>query len=578
MKKKLCALLCAMLLVNLLCIPVTAEFPQPSITVICGENGKVSFEEPIDENTVFTITPDEGYAISSIDLIMGDWDPMDCLRGVTYNGDGTFSFEIPFSVFFDSTLEINFEEEDISKLLNKKSYAILEDESFDELDDADENGIKNGLIREFGYHGFAIAPENIAITSVIDKTNIDLNNGYTTFTYTVSDSDEQIGYILRDFNYVILRSVGTKSGNPVNEIRVTNDDKVIGLPAMDDGVIQFIGVYDFRMEGPLSTDVVDSFSSEEGDSYNLVIEKAFYRAQLHLGNIYPPRPDSLDPVLNLFGFDIIQDDALCVKVSADDSGGEEQRSLEWDLNRYANLTLGEYVSKVYFANDKFVLELPPEGIGNITSIKILNAEEEDIEDQTTANFQGYNISRVGDKYIVEFLSDFYDYITLNLVINDSIERNLNIHRVGVHIAEYYENPPQVFHGTQFGTLIDYDELINGEVHPYRVYATYHIPDNSDMAPYGLYVTYTWANGTTTTRIITEPCDNPVFDDLTEEQYKNGVFIYPEHANPVDYLIYSAVDDTKVPVKINVTVLAGDPTAGSFGGISLGAGAGVEWQP
>ncbi|MGI6622064.1 MAG: hypothetical protein ACOX4T_02760 [Acetivibrionales bacterium] len=46
---------------------------------------------------------------------------------------------------------------------------------------------------------------------------------------------------------------------------------------------------------------------------------------------------------------------------------------------------------------------------------------------------------------------------------------------------------------------------------------------------------------------------------------------------VDYLLYSGESKAQAPVKINVTVLKGDPAAsGSFSGVFFGSGAGVEW--
>jgi hypothetical protein len=55
-------------------------------------------------------------------------------------------------------------------------------------------------------------------------------------------------------------------------------------------------------------------------------------------------------------------------------------------------------------------------------------------------------------------------------------------------------------------------------------------------------------------------------------------VYPEHADPVDYLIYEAATSAGGPVKVNVLVLKNEPNAGgSFGGVFFGSGAGVEWQ-
>jgi hypothetical protein len=296
------------------------------------------------------------------------------------------------------------------------------------------------------------------------------------------------------------------------------------------------------------------------------IQLPFYCAQFHIFNFMPPG----DGNVNLYGFYVIQDDALCVRVSAK-SGESEQKTIQWDLNRYTNLTEGNDTSYVFFGNDEFILSLPPNGIGGAESLEI---EEED--------FGGYYIEENEDgTYSVNFRSDFYDDITVDLKINGSEERQIRIRRVGVNIADYMwdgigPKNATVSHGTQNGTLIDYND---GKY--YRIYATYYIPDRDVTAPYGLYVIYTYANGTKESRIITNPCDEPS-PNRNAENYVDGVFIYgqnPENPDTAccDYLLYSAVNDTNAPVKINVTVLKGDPAAsGSFSGVFFGSGAGVEW--
>lgn len=246
---------------------------------------------------------------------------------------------------------------------------------------------------------------------------------------------------------------------------------------------------------------------------------------------------------------------------------QEQRTLEWELNKYAQLTIGSYTSRVFFGNDVFTLSLPSSGIGGIESLAV-----------QTGKYPGYEVIDNEDgTYSVRFLSDFYDRITLNLTINGTKSRQLIVHRVGVHIQPYqlHDNQPTdghaVFHGTQFATNIDYSDG-----NKYRVYATYHIPDGGTTAPYGLYVTYTWSNGTVTTDIITESCDDPS-PAYNAEGYSNGVFYYNNFADCCDYLLYSAPNSANAPVRINVIVLKADPGAGTdFGGIFFGSGAGVEW--
>jgi hypothetical protein len=262
---------------------------------------------------------------------------------------------------------------------------------------------------------------------------------------------------------------------------------------------------------------------------------------------------------------MIQDNAFCVQVAASD-GEDEQRTYTWDLNRYAQLTTGDYTSYVFFGNDIFTLRPPESGIGGLDSLVI-----------ETGDFPGYTISGDTDnQYIITFLSDFYDEITLDLLINGSAERELTVHRVGVDIQEVEKRPDSdfanVFHGTQNGTHITFNGQNN-----YQLFATYYIPDFGDTAPFGLYVTYTWADGTTTTQIITQP---ELTGNVNTGQDFDGVFRDDGNNNFVsccDYRLYSAPNKNAAPVKVNVIVLRDNPLdADTFGGVHFGSGSGVEW--
>jgi hypothetical protein len=190
------------------------------------------------------------------------------------------------------------------------------------------------------------------------------------------------------------------------------------------------------------------------------IKLPFYCAQFHIFNFMPPGEGDV----NLYGFYVIQDDALCVRVSAK-SGENEQKTIQWDLNRYTNLTEGNDTSYVFFGNDEFILSIPPPGIGDVTSLEV---EEED--------FGGYIIEANGDgTYSVNFLSDFYDDITVDLKIN-GLDRQIRIRRVGVRYCSLcgkkkLRNMPQylmVLRAVQLLTFHNDDK--------YTVYATYYIPE------------------------------------------------------------------------------------------------------
>lgn len=121
-----------------------------------------------------------------------------------------------------------------------------------------------------------------------------------------------------------------------------------------------------------------------------------------------------------------------------------------------------------------------------------------------------------------------------------------------------------------------DVTFNGQSN-YQLFATYYIPDFGDTAPFGLYVTYTWANRTTTTQIINEPetggnaNTGSEFDGVFRDDGNNNF------VNCCDYRLYSAPDNSSAPVKVNVIVLRDNPvSANAFGGVYFGSGRGVEW--
>ncbi len=539
--------------------------PQ-EFTVIAGENGSLSFDGeaiPTGESVItaaigneIIITPDPGFAVHSVTESLPPYDELDTvdiMRYLSYNGDGTFTLTLQ-NVWQDMRLEIAFapvSADDIGKILNK-GYAVL---------NGSEAELKSSLVREFGYFGYAIDPADIAILE--EPTAI--ANGYGTFVFTLSlasaTSVETTGYVVEEYSDVIFKFSGTKNGVPVDEIRVAGEEDGIngefGAAAQDEGTIEIFGPYNTHMEGWTSPDVFDAFDAENGTANKLIVKHPFYRVQLHIGNA------SLDGeyALNWFAFDLIQDDALCVEVTASDQVSE-QRTFEWELNRYAQLTGGSYASDVYFANDEVKLSLPSSGIGAAESLSI-----------ETGDFTGYTVAGADDAYTITFHSNYYHEVTLNLTINGSVQRELTLRRVGVYIDDY-NHQDMVFHGTQCGSRIDFTEETS-----FRIYATYYIPDGGIVAPYGLFVTYTWADGTTTTEIITEPENNPFYAEdefWPGDGFVDGVFFNEGWASSCDYLLYAGADANSAPVSVGVTVLKDAPAGDSFGGVTFGSGAGVTW--
>lgn len=534
------------------CITVT----QPMNGTIAAEglsDGQIIISDGYDQS--FIITPDPGYAISEV-VLYDSFGGFNDLRNMEYSGDGSFAYTIQ-DVRADVTLEVRFVAVRLGDLLDK-SYAVLP---------GGPEEIKSTLIEEFAYLGYVVHAEQIVVSDISPITD----EGYGTFGFTVTMDDDtsspQTGYIVNDFSNIIFKYEGTSNETPFTEIRVAKaldgENRVFGAPAMDSGFLEIFGPYSVRIEGVTSPDVANAFTNI--NQTTLQVHHAFYRIQLHITNRFSWFGPDSNRSLNWYAFDLIQDNAYCVKVTAGGgNGAEEQQTLQWRLNRYAQLSTGSYTSEVFFGNDVFTLSLPEAAIGGVTSFSI-----------DEGDFPGYTVSKNDDgTYSVHFLSDFYDRIPLDLAINGKdglVSRQLTIHRVGVHIEAYNgPNPPAILHGTGgLGTLINYDTLSN-----YRVYASYHIPDDGVVAPYGLYVTYHWADGSITTRIIREPEKGGNLE--TPEDF-NGVFTYERDADVCDYLLYSAPNGYDAPARIFVTVLKDDPlVGGSFGGIHLGSGAGVEW--
>lgn len=519
------------------------------ITVLPPVNGSVTADGIVDGlvqvedgyDITFIVIPDFGYMVSSVivtqDGYMDDWS-----FNLNYTGTGAFEFPL-MEVRGDMTIEFIFAEADLEMLI-ESNFVVLKEEA------ESVSGIKSSLANQFGNYGYVVSENDINISNV-DIDEID-NTGYGFFTFSVAlgdeQSDERIGYIVDSPSDIIFKLDDGNGNVEIRVVRPSEDPNIdeLAVPAMATGTMEVFG-YGNLIAAPMSDLEMDGGK----------IKLPFYRGQFHIMSFMP------EANLNLYGFYVIQDDALCVRVSAK-SGGSEQKTHQWDFNRYTNLTVGNDISNVFFGNDEFVLAIPPNGIGAAESLVI-----------ETGIFAGYTIEDNGDgTYSVNFLSDFYDYVTVNLTINGNIDRQLHIRRIGIDISAYMWDeiapPNAVFHGTQSGTRIEFTEDNN-----YKIYGTYCIPDNGDVAPYGLYVVYTWANGSKTTAIITDPCNDPA--PMAEDIFSNGVFHYENHVDSCDYLLYSGKNEAQAPVKINVTVLKGDPSmSGSFDGVFFGSGAGVEW--
>ncbi len=513
-------------------VTVTVENPEYGGVTNVGSNTVFGLKD-----LVLTITPNSGYMVSEVPVILDEGMPENWSWNLINAGSGAFEFPLE-NIQSDFSITVVFVQADIAGLL-QNSFAILEENS------NDAGSIAAALAEEFACYGYTINTGDISVSGISVDGLIDA--GYGTFDFTVSGSEPETGYIVPQATDILFKLDGIHDETPVNEICIAHlSDWVageFGVPAMDSGTMNIFGAGGV-IAMPFSTAVDSAF----GD-YNAV-EKPFYFVEYHIVSSH----------VNWFGFKVIQDDALCVKVSPGSKEGE-QKTLQWEVGKYAVLNDGAYSSNIFFGNDSFTLSLPKAGIGGAVELTV-----------AAASSPGYAVEDKGDgTYAVEFFSDYYDSIALDLTFDETEQRTLNINRVGVEIGDYRSNGEQnVFHGTQSSTSIDYSE------HDYQIFATYCIPDGGFLPPYGLSVIFTWADGSTTLRTITDPCKNP--HPMAMELYTaNGVFHYDNHADCCDYLLYAGTE-AEAPVKINVTVLKGDPTAASFGGVFFGSGAGITWEP
>ncbi len=535
------------------------------ITVQSGPNGSVEAEpdgpvSPPDQevtvefgaNQEFTVTPATGFMIGSITSQVGPFE-FDLIRNIVYNGDGSFTLTV-WEVMDSMTLSITFVEESLDEIL-AKPYAVLAEHASSATD------VETALIAEFGLRGYMVDPDDLTVINV-DTSSL-ANQGYGAFEFEIDGvtSEAVMGFIVQQFSDVVFIYHGTHDDADVDELRVADASAALSgaitAPAMDAGTMSIAGVYNTRFEAVIVPDAGDSRIVVADNSYKQHVNQPFYRAQMHITNAYAAH--RISPLgLNWYMVDLIQDDALCIEAAASSDDGL-QLTLQWEFNRYAQLTEGGHTLDIYFANDIVTLSVPSANVGSVASFEM-----------ETGTFSGYEVAREdgpGDTYKVRFLSNFYDDVVLNVTLNGNIGRSLRIRRVGVEIEDYETfNEDIVFHGTQFGTLIDYSD---GNY--YRIYATYAIPDGGTTAPYGLYVTYTWANGTKTSEVITAAC-------VDDQFAPDGVFIYDApYVNCSDYLVYSGPNKVNAPVSVSVTVLKDDPTGVDlFGGVFFGSGTGVTW--
>ena len=487
----------------------------------------------------YYFTLDPGYRIKDVGVRQEN--------GLT---EGVFIAYDPDDGVLYADVETNFNytlvvETEVLTALPTPYYAILDSEA-----NGDEFAIKSAIRRELGLQGIIVSDADITIAAGTAPATA---SGATYNEVTVARLGIAHFYTVANAKTLLVMNEPTDSNKAltVYDGSANNDFEpvTITIPAITSGKIYAFGPYGafaMDMSGAIGLDL--PVSAGDDGAYN--VTGAFYNMQWHVVNNGTP-PDT---AVNWYPTNIVTADAVYIEAAATKSG-DTQEAGAWSIDtspRVSNLDddgTVNYRLEVFFGNDTVTLSPPADG--NVTGVTV----------RTASDSPGYTFADESDAVKVTFHSDYYDYITVPLTLTlragGTQSANVTIHRVGVDIQEHSgEGMSQVWHGTQSGSPVDLIE--NG----FKLTATYYIPDDGNTAPYGLFVTRTYADGRVETETILVPMED--------------VFDYGNAANAVDYLIYSSTDAATAPVSVSVLVLKDEPGSNAFGGVSFGSGIGVTW--
>lgn len=439
-------------------------------------------------------------------------------------------------------------------------FAVLSSET------GDDETMKAAIQREIGMQGIIVSDNAITITD--DTAPFAPPEGVGYKKVEITGLGIKHFYSVNDYNDLLILLDRDTTDSLVLIDNLTENTTDIEIPEISNGKLYTFGpyaVFTMRMSGELESDF---------DGGRL-INKRFNRMQWHVVN-----QGQGNNSLNVYGLNVIAENAPSIKAVAS-KDGITQKAFAWSINSYPDIseitaTKISYQLDIFYGNDTVVLS----GLGSIGDVKAISVVGE-------SNSPGYTFTDSGSNVVIEFLSDFYDTITIPLSItlqNDStIAGELTINRLGVEILHHSidsgdpaESIRHAWHGTQFGCSVD----ISG-INQYHVTASYYIPDFGDTKPYGLYVTRKYSDGRYETEIITEAMNTCTINQNFSYDPASNVFKYKEEGNSnvnvVDYLVYSGASETVAPIEISVLVLKEDPVGTSFGGVDFGSGTGVTWE-
>lgn len=455
------------------------------------------------------------------------------------------------------------------------------------LDNEADNAI--AVRRELAMRGIDVPADQLTVNSFTDKTSengIGFGEGsakidgvYDLAVYRAASPATLFLILDTELGIVIAQEDDRKArrtAQPQGSVSRPPDSRKlqVELPGFQTSKLTAIGPWGGRLVGLMSagaSHLFDEVRASSGKAFRFTqqINAPFGLARFHAGGWG----------FNWMPLTLVQADALVVEVSPTGASGETEEALAWSYDRTPDLTIGDVEHQIFFGNDSVVIGAPSGGVGGVEGVAAAADRER----------AGYTVTNNdGDGTLtVRFLSDFYDVLDVDLVITpkagQAITRTLTIRRTGVELQTHDINvgPPGqterwTWHGTQSGNQL----ALTGSA-KYQVTASYHIPGFGAQRPYGLFVTRSYANGRVETALVTQAMNapHPAFADIFDPDER--IFRYNDGergwANAVDYLVYSGPSPTAAPTSISVLVLRDAPTtAGAFGGLYFGSGAGVPW--
>ncbi|HHV99815.1 MAG TPA: hypothetical protein GXX36_09650 [Clostridiaceae bacterium] len=464
--------------------------------------------------------------------------------------DGAFTVYDPYTNRFYADVETNFNytlvaETEVPTGLPTPYYAILDSEA-----NGDESAMKAAIRRELGLQGIVVSDEGITIAAgtapvtALGATYKEVTAGSLGIAHFYTVANAKTLLIINEPTDG-AKALTVYDGSANNDFEPVN----ITIPAITSGKIYAFGPYGaFAMDMLRAIQLNLPVSVGEDGAY--IVTGAFYNMQWHVVN----QGTSPDTAINWYPTNVITEDAVYIEAAAT-KNGVTQRAGSWAIDTSPRINSVDddgtvnYRLEIFFGNDTVTISPPTDG--NVTGVAV----------RTASDSPGYTFMDNSGSVNVMFHSDFYDYITVPLTLTlragGTKSANVTIHRVGVDIQEHSGTTlSRIGHGTQPGSPVDLSE------YGFRLTATYYIPDDGNIAPYGLFVTRTYSDGRVETETILIPM--------------GGVFDYGNAASAVDYLTYSGTDADTAPVSVSVLVLKDEPGNNTFGGVSFGSGIGVTW--